>query len=83
MDVGGIMKRLLSVVILGATLASCGGMSSRGIASVEGTCSLQKHPAKNHYRILIHEKPHSQYWYTKGDALKIQDTFVKKGMCDN
>ena len=76
------MKKLLSIVVLGATLFSCGSSPHRGVASVDGTCALQKHPSKNHYRILIQDKPHSQYWYTKGDAIKIQDTFVKKGMCE-
>lgn len=76
------MKRLLAIVTLGVTLVSCGSSPQRGVASVEGSCALQKHPSKNHYRILIHEKPHSQYWYTKGDAMKIKDSFVKKGMCE-
>lgn len=75
------MKKFLAALVLGATLFSCGSSPLRGVASVEGSCSLQKHPSKNHYRILIHDKPHSQYWYTKGDALKIQDTYLKKGMC--
>ncbi|MFG1492402.1 hypothetical protein ACRXCV_10065 [Halobacteriovorax sp. GFR7] len=77
------MKKLMAMAVLGLTLVSCGSSPQRDIASVDGACSLQKHPAKNHYRILINEKPHSQYWYTKGDALKIQDSFSKKGMCGN
>lgn len=76
------MKKLLALGALAILMVSCGSSPSRGYASVERDCALEKHPSKNHYRILIHEKPHSQYWYTKSDALKIKDSFSKKGMCE-
>ena len=76
------MKKMLSILTFSVFMVSCGSSPARGVSSVDGNCSLQKHPSKNHYRILINDEPHSQYWYSKKDALKFKKNFVKKGLCE-
>jgi hypothetical protein len=77
------MKKLISLSLIAMLGVSCSSMEmsgNRNPAST-GSCSLEKHPSQEHYRLVMGGTPYNNYWYDKNYAEQLMHNFSKKGMC--
>ena len=76
------MKKLavLSLVALMGVSCSSFDMGSRHPAST-GSCSLEKHPSQDHYKLIVDGSPYNNYWYDEDYAKQLMMNFAKKGKC--
>jgi len=75
------MKMLGTLMLIAGLAAGCSSSSSRGIASIEPSCSLEKHPSKNWYRFTYSGKATGKYWKSHLNAKKDMAKYEKSGKC--
>ena len=74
--------KFVSLIAL-VMMASCTHHGpSRDLASSDPICHLEKHPSKNHYKVMMNESEYNEYWYTKQYAQSLVDKFKSQGKCE-
>lgn len=76
-------KMLMISAFFMLTVTSCSSYEkSRSVASVEEqTCSVEKHPKKEFYRVMLKGKPYNKFWYGRNYSEKLKNRLAAKGRC--
>jgi hypothetical protein len=75
-------KVFMITAFLFLTLTSCSSTNERAIASVEDqACSVEKHPKKEYYRVMLKGKPYNKFWYGRNYTEKLKSRLAAKGRC--
>ena len=72
---------ILSTLLFFASCAS-NQHESRGPASVESPCKIEKHSKNDWYRLTVNGEPAFKSWYTEPQVQSHLEKYTKQGKCN-